>query len=537
MENGWIGELDGQAAADALVANHATLLEAEAVEFALAAHWADLHNEDSLARRDGAGRILPGTEKAKRLGGLGTPLVAEFAAAELGCLIGRGPVSAANLIANALDMEHRHPRLSAGIDAHTVRPFQGVEVAKRTRAAGLTLEQARWVDDQIDGYLQSLSWDRFIGLVEAKIIQADPHAAEARRKAQAMERFVVSGQCNEYGLKTMIVKAGAGDVIFFVAMCDRIAQILLLRGDTDPVDVRRAKAIGILANPARAFALLQDYAAAGDTVAPAAGPAEPESNDEQGKAPEADPLGEGDLHPSENDSDDPEPDQDPCPGCGGAGSLVGDPTAFVKPMLVDLKKLLPAATLYVHMSLASFLAGTGGVARVENGIGPVTVEQGAEFLAHTNVTLRPVIDLANQMPIDAYESPDWMREAVHLMRPGCVFPYSGNLARGKDLDHPVPYVALDKGGPPGQTDPDRLGPMIRYGHRVKTHARGWRHLNPLPGVYLWRTRHGYWFRVDRHGTHSLGKSPNLAAHGVHVEEQPAATSSLEDRFDELLRAA
>jgi hypothetical protein len=32
-------------------------------------------------------------------------------------------------------------------------------------------------------------------------------------------------------------------------------------------------------------------------------------------------------------------------------------------------------------------------------------------------------------------------------------------------------------------------------------------------VYLWRTPHGYWFRVDHHGTHPLGKNPQ-------AQEQP-----------------
>ncbi|MDX6302352.1 MAG: hypothetical protein QOF53_3566, partial [Nocardioidaceae bacterium] len=31
---------------------------------------------------------------------------------------------------------------------------------------------------------------------------------------------------------------------------------------------------------------------------------------------------------------------------------------------------------------------------------------------------------------------------------------------------------------------------------------------PVPGVYLWRTPHGYWYRVDADGTHALGKNPN-----------------------------
>ncbi len=515
MNTTWIDDLDGQAAADVLVANHAALIDAEATEFLLAAQWAALHNEDTLTRRDGAGRVLPGTERARRIGGDGTPQVAEFAAAELGCLIGRGPVAALNLMANALDVEYRHPRLWAGIHGTLVRPFQACEVAKRTRSAGLSLAQARWVDAQIDGYLHSLAWDRFLDLVEAKIIEVDPVAAEARRRAKALEQFVSTGRCNEYGLATMIVRAEAGDVIFFVAMCDRIAQILLLQGDTDPVDVRRAKAIGILANPARAYALLQDYATTDDV---------PSNGD-----------------PTDDPEPEPEPEPEPCPTCKGGGTMVGDPSAFVKPLRIDPKKLLPAATLYVHMSLASFLARTGGVARVENGIGPITTEQAAGFLGHTHVTVKPVIDLANQMPVDAYESPEWMREVVHLLRPGCVFPYSPNMSRGKDLDHPVPYLPMSRGGPPGQTDPYRLGPIGRYGHRVKTHARGWRHLNPLPGVYLWRTRHGYWFRVDRHGTHPLGKDPDLAAHGIHVEQHPDTRpnppSPLDEYFAELLTAA
>ena len=70
MELGWITETDGQAAADALVVNRARLWEAEVTEFWLAAHWADLHDEHTVSR-DGSGRVLPGSERARRLGGAG----------------------------------------------------------------------------------------------------------------------------------------------------------------------------------------------------------------------------------------------------------------------------------------------------------------------------------------------------------------------------------------------------------------------------------------------------------------------------------
>ena len=46
-----------------------------------------------------------------------------------------------------------------------------------------------------------------------------------------------------------------------------------------------------------------------------------------------------------------------------------------------------------------------------------------------------------------------------------------------------------------------LGLLSRFVHRVKTHGR-WSLREPSPGVYLWRSPHGYWFRVDHHGTHA-----------------------------------
>ncbi len=57
MELRWIEVTDGQAAADALVANHARLVEAEAAELALAAHWADPATADASALQGGAGLV------------------------------------------------------------------------------------------------------------------------------------------------------------------------------------------------------------------------------------------------------------------------------------------------------------------------------------------------------------------------------------------------------------------------------------------------------------------------------------------------
>ena len=64
---------------------------------------------------------------------------------------------------------------------------------------------------------------------------------------------------SEDGLKTIFAKAAAGDAIWFMATVNRIADILAAEGDTDPIGTRRARVIGILAQPAEALRLLIEH--------------------------------------------------------------------------------------------------------------------------------------------------------------------------------------------------------------------------------------------------------------------------------------
>jgi hypothetical protein len=76
--------------------------------------------------------------------------------------------------------------------------------------------------------------------------------------------------------------------------------------------------------------------------------------------------------------------------------------------------------------------------------------------------------------------------------------------------------------------------MSRHAHRVKTHGRGWRHHQPVPGVFLWRTPHGYWFRTDHAGTKSLGKTPDA---GDLAGRPGTPFSPAEHHLQRLLHAA
>ena len=141
-----------------------------------------------------------------------------------------------------------------------MRVWLAARAGRLCTSAQLTQEQAHWVDEETTPYVETLPPGRYLNLVRAKIIAADPAAAAERAKAAELARFVRAGQTDENGLRTLVARARAGDVTVLVAVIDRIAAILSDRGDTDPVDVRRATALRVLANPAEALELLASAA-------------------------------------------------------------------------------------------------------------------------------------------------------------------------------------------------------------------------------------------------------------------------------------
>ena len=255
------------------------------------------------------------------------------------------------------------------------------------------------------------------------------------------------------GMKEIFIRTEVPNAVWFDASIQRAADGLGLLGDPDPVDVRRGRAVGILAQPQRALDLF--------TQAAAADRADREADGSDGEE---------------------EPPSRPAPATAH--------TAAVDPR--------PPATLYIHLTDHALTDG-GGVARLE-GHGPISIQQAQAWLGHCAVTVKPVIDLANQAPVDAYEIPDRLREAIHLRNPIDVFPYATNAGRRKQIDHSISYVPLDDGGPPGQTGMHNLGPMIGFNHRIKTH-RHWQVRQPFDGVFVWRSPCGRYYLVDHTGTH------------------------------------
>ena len=316
------------------------------------------------------------------------------------------------------------------------------------------------------------------------------------------------GRSSEHGLKLIIARANAGDAIWFKATIDRIADILARQGDSDPVEVRRSKAIGILAQPAHALDLLcqhQDDDWDG-SAEPADPPCDPEDGDVEGSVEIADQDTEQQAQPADQqvvpneqraERADPT-EQMPRAAEGTHRSLQLTPPPF------DPNRARPRAVIYVHVSEEALSADGGGVARVEE-VGPVLLRRLRFLLGNRcGISLKPVIDLpAGHVPVDSYEIPARLREQLQLRYPADVFPYAAAVSRRIDVDHTIAYRSPAKGGRPGQTRIGNLGPHIRRHHNYKTNGH-WQVRQPEPGTWLWRSPHRRIYLVNATGTHPLG---------------------------------
>jgi hypothetical protein len=125
-----------------------------------------------------------------------------------------------------------------------------------------------------------------------------------------------------------------------------------------------------------------------------------------------------------------------------------------------------------------------GVARSDE-LGPMLLGRLQTWLlTAAKVTIAPVLDVEHMAPVDQHDPPAPMAAAVRLRDATCVFPGCSRPSGRADLDHIVEYVPLDEGGPPGQTHPANLAPLCRRHHRAKTFGAFTYHRRP-DGAYQW----------------------------------------------------
>lgn len=406
---------------------------AEIEEAVAIAELAAEHGWDEEARFDVVGT------RPVRIGADGTALVDEFLVLEVAALKGISVGAATWLVRDIVNLQARHPLVWSQAVRGLVPMWRGCQLAAEVARCGLSLAQAHDLDAELAPKLPGLPWRRVLLLARGLVagIAADRVAA-LHREARA-ERFVRKLPTEDPSVAYLSARVDTADAIFFDAMVDRIADILADRGDPDSKDVRRARAVGILATPERARLVLAEAAGL------------PGSSDDQ-------------------------------------------------PVSTD-PRLLPPATLYVHVAEETLLTGRG-TCRVE-GVGPLAVTMLKHLLGASPVRLTPVVRPYAKLAVDCYEIPDRIRRQVLLRDTWEVFPHSSRSARRQDLDHTIAWAD----GNAGQTRAANLGPLSRKAHRAKTHG-GWHLDQPRPGTFWWTSPAGHRWRVTPSGTYQAFTDPD-----------------------------
>lgn len=407
----------------------------------IAAQWCVVHPataDTGVATWGGAS--LPGVLGVdESLGGEGTPAVSAFAPEPVAATLGISTAAGMRLIADALDLQHRLPRIWRLVERLEVEPWQARQVAQATHP--LSLAAAGYVDERLAPVLPSCGFGTIQTAVAHAIAKYHPELLEQKQKNGRAGWHVTLTHPKPGDYAGTSYLDVAGDTLDLTAfhdlVCDQAAQLAAL-GDTDELEVRKAKALGVIAAQQATLDLL--------TLT--------------------------------------------------ADSSVVEPVATTKPRKSKTR-------LYLHLSLTDLLhLNEGDLAGSVERLGPATLTKIRDWVGHSQVTIRPVLDLATQSAVDEHDPPEWMRELVILRDGLCVFPWCAADARACDHDHIDPYVPMDEGGPPGQTAPGNLAPLCRRHHRCKTSGR-WRYRRRDDGSYEWHGPHGRSYLVTPHGTLQL----------------------------------
>ena len=259
------GEVDNLTGTDVLAALRDRRVaedRAAADQLVLAARWADLHPPESI--HSAAVFTVPGGDHEEPLAGEGCPLVAEFCIAELGAVLGISTTSAKKLIGHALELRHRLPRLWAQVQAGHVAPWRARSTAETTihTSPALTLEAARWIDSQVAavaGRIGPAQLDRLVAetIQRYDLAAADPAADPEDGYLSVDPRHATLHDQDVHFAGTMRFEAEldiADALDLNRALVQKAAEQKAL-GSAEPLDVRRAKALGDLARTQTALDL------------------------------------------------------------------------------------------------------------------------------------------------------------------------------------------------------------------------------------------------------------------------------------------
>ncbi len=340
---------------------------------AAAVEWASLH--EPIDEADTAAWWMRGEPVA--LAGEGTPLVSEYAVAELAAAVGLTTDAGRALIGQALELAWRLPRLWRLVCEGEVPSWRARRVADQTM--GLTPAAAAYVDAHVAavaGKVGTAQLDRLV-LEARRRFMTDPVPVDEYSCPEARHVTVHDGQVSFDGTVHLTADVDLADALDLERAVSVTADQLRLGGSAETLDARRALALGEIARQQLSLTF-----------------------------------------------------------SGGDGSPETDGG---RPAVAATRAQRPVV-LYVHLADEA-LAGASGVGRCENTRTPLSMEAIRAWCGNPDarVTVTPVIDLREHVRVDAYEVPDRLKRRIGLRDLGCVFPWCTRPARACDHDHVIPH--------------------------------------------------------------------------------------------------
>src|SRR3954447_18919564 len=231
--------------------------EANAAEAGIleqAIEWARLHEVTDLddAATWWAGR---GVDTGIPIAGEGAPLIAEFAVAEFATALGMTAESGRNLLAQAIELAHRLPRVWARVRSGQLAPWRARRIAEQTLC--LSMEAATFVDARVAPFAHKIGPAQTERLVEEAIARFMPEfAAERRDRAADQRHFTIDHQQVSFaGTSRVEGELDLADALDLDAAVTAGAAQLAALGNTESLDVRRSLAAGMLARGQQALDL------------------------------------------------------------------------------------------------------------------------------------------------------------------------------------------------------------------------------------------------------------------------------------------
>lgn len=192
-----------------------------------------------------------------RIGADGTRLVDEFLPLEVAAAYGISAASATWLVRDVVNLHARHPHLWAAVQDGRIPLWRARQITCHAASLELNADETAVVDERIAPAVGRVQWRRLWWLYRAAVLALAPERVSALTERSRADRFVRTGVVTDDPTVSYLTgRVDTAAAIGFDALLDDIADALAARGDTDNRAHLRARALGLLAEPAEIVELL-----------------------------------------------------------------------------------------------------------------------------------------------------------------------------------------------------------------------------------------------------------------------------------------